>query len=76
MPDFVLGLDLGPNSIGWALLTAEFSTQAGHESYSVTGFLDTQSAGHPPVGVRVFEAGLQNFGTAKESSLCQQRRTA
>ena len=76
MNDFVLGLDLGPNSIGWALLNAEFKTSDGHESYEVTGFVDTSEAGHPPMGVRVFEAGLHNFGTAKEESLCQSRRTA
>jgi CRISPR-associated endonuclease Csn1 len=40
------------------------------------GLLDTSAAGHPPLGVRIFEAGLQNFDTSKEASLCEQRRKA
>ncbi|MCB9912898.1 MAG: type II CRISPR RNA-guided endonuclease Cas9 [Planctomycetes bacterium] len=69
---YILGLDLGPNSIGWALVRTkicdgEFETQ---------GLLDTSHAGHPPLGVRVFEAGLQNFDTSKEASLNQARRAA
>ncbi|RMH01532.1 MAG: hypothetical protein D6702_11515, partial [Planctomycetota bacterium] len=76
MPDYVLGLDLGPNSIGWALLTANFQETSDRLTHEVTGFLPTERAGHPPLGVRVFEAGLDNFGTQKEKSLCQDRRTA
>ena len=76
MRDSVLGLDLGPNSIGWALLDARFFQQGEHETYEVTGFADTARAGHPPAGVRVFEAGLHNFGRPKEKSLCQDRRVA
>ena len=70
MSRYVLGLDLGPNSIGWAMLNAD-------DDGNVTeGFYDTAAAGHPPMGVRVFEAGLTNFDTAKEASLNQARRTA
>lgn len=70
MSKYVLGLDLGPNSIGWAMLA--------HDPVSgeVTGLYDTSRAGHPPLGVRVFEAGLSNFDTAKEMSLNQARRMA
>jgi len=59
------------------MLAADFKTSnSGHETYSVTGFCDTDDKGHPPLGVRVFEAGLQNFATSKEASMCQQRRAA
>ncbi|MHB8078897.1 MAG: type II CRISPR RNA-guided endonuclease Cas9 [Candidatus Krumholzibacteriia bacterium] len=70
MSEYVLGLDLGPNSIGWAMLA--FDSQTGE----ITGFQDTSHVNHPPLGVRVFEAGLDNFDTAKEKSLNQARRTA
>ena len=84
---YTLGLDLGPNSIGWALLDTVFvhveeldkETGALVERLvpkSYTGFLDTSEAGHPPVGVRVFEAGLANFNSAKEMALNQDRREA
>ncbi len=69
MSDYVLGLDLGPNSVGWAMLNLNASGE-------IDGFFDTTHAGHPPMGVRVFEAGLHNFGTAKEESLNQKRRLA
>jgi len=70
MSDFILGLDLGPNSIGWAMVNAD------EDGNPTTGFFDTSGADHPPMGSRVFEAGLQNFDTAKEQSLNQARRTA
>ena len=38
------------------------------------GFYDTSSANHPAMGVRVFEAGLDNFNSAKEKALNQKRR--
>jgi len=69
--NFVLGLDLGPNSIGWAMLE---HTPGNPDD--IIGFYDTDYANHPPVGVRVFEAGLANFDSSKEKSLCQDRRTA
>lgn len=69
--NFVLGLDLGPNSIGWAML----EHKPGNPD-DITGFYNTDYANHPPVGVRVFEAGLANFDSAKEKSECQTRRTA
>lgn len=70
MSGYVLGLDLGPNSIGWAMIAAD---DAGAPT---NRFFDTEAAGHPPLGVRIFEAGLQNFNTAKEESLNQKRRVA
>jgi CRISPR-associated endonuclease Csn1 len=69
---YILGLDLGPNSVGWALLEAQL-VDGEHQP---VGLLDTADAGHPALGARVFEAGLQNFDTAKEASLCEQRRKA
>ena len=70
MSQYVLGLDLGPNSIGWAMLAVD------PESGDACGFFDTEAAGHPPMGVRVFEAGLDNFDTSKEEPRNQARRDA
>ncbi|MBT4028740.1 MAG: hypothetical protein HOE66_04970, partial [Planctomycetes bacterium] len=57
---YTLGLDLGPNSIGWALVETEFEKwtelkEDGEERQHVQataypGFLDTSSADHPPLG--------------------------
>lgn len=55
-----LGLDLGPNSIGWALV---------EDNSDGTGFLID-------CGVRVFPEGVDAFDTGKESSRNEQRRTA
>jgi CRISPR-associated endonuclease Csn1 len=70
MADYVLGLDLGPNSIGWAMLAVDAATD------TITGLYDSSHVNHPPMGVRVFEAGLDNFDSAKEMSRNQARRTA
>lgn len=61
----VLGLDLGPNSIGWALLNAKFE-----------GAAQVEESGLIAAGVRVFEEGVSNFDTSKEKSLSQERRIA
>lgn len=55
-----LGLDLGPNSIGWAWVEDDDNT---------TGRLID-------CGVRVFPEGVDAFDTGKESSRNEQRRTA
>ncbi len=55
-----LGLDLGPNSIGWALV---------EENSDGTGRLID-------CGVRVFPEGVDAFDTGKESSRNEQRRMA
>lgn len=73
MPDYILGLDLGPNSIGWALVEAS-RDQAGE--LRPVGLLDTEKAGHPPLGVRVFEAGLEVTSQGQEVSRNDQRRAA
>ncbi len=83
---YTLGLDLGPNSIGWALVETEFEKwtelkEDGDErlhlqAVAYPGFLATKDAGHPPLGVRIFEAGLDNFNSAKEKALNQSRRDA
>jgi CRISPR-associated endonuclease Csn1 len=58
----VLGLDLGPNSVGWALVTE------GDASGPEAGLID--------LGVRIFPEGVDNFDTAKEVSRNEQRRVA
>ncbi len=55
-----LGLDLGPNSIGWALV---------EDNADGSGKLID-------CGVRVFPEGVDAFDTGKESSRNEQRRTA
>jgi len=62
----VLGLDLGPNSVGWALVEAGFDD--GDNQVAETGIVAT--------GVRVFEEGLDNFDSSKEESRSQKRRMA
>lgn len=57
----VLGLDLGPSSIGWALIRDD-------EELGVSRLID--------MGVRVFPEGKDNFGTTKEKSKNEDRRTA
>ncbi len=58
--DLVLGLDVGTNSVGWALIRSNREAQG--------SLVDS--------GVRIFSAGLANFGTNKEASLASARRLA
>src|SRR3972149_4651393 len=62
MSKLVLGLDLGPNSIGWALVNDAPENPA--ESKLVD------------LGVRVFPEGVDNFDTSKELSRNEDRRIA
>ncbi|HVT30622.1 MAG TPA: hypothetical protein VHE81_21620, partial [Lacipirellulaceae bacterium] len=62
MGKLVLGLDLGPNSIGWALVDDDPTKPA--ESKLVD------------VGVRIFPEGVDNFDTSKEISRNEDRRIA
>src|SRR5690606_36096936 len=55
MPMRTLGLDLGPNSIGWALI-------------------DTEAHTIVATGVRVFPAGVDQYGTKKEKPKNEDRR--
>lgn len=58
---YVLGLDIGSNSIGWALLRKELNHS---ENNLIT------------CGVRVFPAGTMGNGTTSETSKTAERRTA
>lgn len=62
MGKLVLGLDLGPNSIGWALVNDDPANPA--ESKLIN------------LGVRVFPEGVDNFDTSKEVSRNESRRIA
>ena len=62
MGKLVLGLDLGPNSIGWALVNDEPKSPS--ESKLIN------------LGVRVFPEGVDNFDTSKELSRSEDRRIA
>ncbi|MBL9122083.1 MAG: type II CRISPR RNA-guided endonuclease Cas9 [Planctomycetaceae bacterium] len=61
MSEYVLGLDLGPNSIGWAIVDES-------ESDPQDRLVD--------MGVRVFPEGVDAFDTAKERSRNEDRRIA
>ena len=61
--DRILGLDLGTNSLGWALL------QCNPETKEITGLIDA--------GSRVFEAGMDgDIATGRAESRCAERRNA
>lgn len=62
MGKLVLGLDLGPNSIGWALVNDD------PERPAESKLID--------LGVRVFPEGVDNFDTSKEISRNEGRRIA
>ncbi len=67
MNPYILGLDLGTNSIGWAMLAMD------PETGEPCGFADTSAANHPPMGVRVFEVGIDD---KTEEPLNAKRRMA
>ncbi len=62
MGKFVLGLDLGPNSIGWALINDDPVKPT--ESKLIN------------LGVRVFPERVDNFDTSKKLSRNEDRRIA
>ena len=62
MAKTVLGLDLGPNSIGWALIRDDPENPANCELIDL--------------GVRVFSEGVDAFDTGKEASRNESRRIA
>lgn len=66
----ILGLDLGPTSIGWALIRQRFNKSLTDEPVYCEGSEIVD------IGVRIFEAGKEAFDTAKESSRCETRRIA
>jgi len=61
--DRILGLDLGTNSLGWALLACDPQTK------DITGLVAT--------GSRVFEAGMNgDIASGRAESRCAERRSA
>ena len=61
--DLILGLDLGTNSLGWALLSCIPETK------EITGIVDA--------GSRVFEAGMDgDISSGRAESRCAERRAA
>jgi len=59
--DMILGIDIGSNSVGWALLGYDA------DSREVTGITDA--------GVRIFEAGMDgDISTGNATSRCAERR--
>ncbi|MBP88994.1 MAG: hypothetical protein CMJ64_20155 [Planctomycetaceae bacterium] len=62
MANTVLGLDLGPNSIGWALIEEDSA--------------DSDGGRLVDIGVRIFPEGVDAFDTSKEVSRNEDRRIA
>ena len=66
----ILGLDLGPTSIGWALIRQRFNKPLTDEPVYCEGSEIVD------IGVRIFEAGKDALNTRNEKSRCEVRRTA
>ena len=73
---YVLGLDLGPSSVGWAAIKVD-------ERGRYAGFMelaDKTAAGKtvriPAIGVRVFPAGVDNFGQGQKEEPRNRKRRA
>ena len=64
MDKLTLGLDLGPNSIGWALVRENAEVNSSIKSELID------------LGVRVFPEGVDSFDTSKEKSRNEDRRIA
>lgn len=62
--DYILGLDVGANSVGWAVVDA------------VPEGDSWQPVGLRAAGSRIFPVGKENFNTKKEQSKAATRRTA
>ena len=73
---YVLGLDLGPSSVGWAAIRLDererFAGIAELEDKTAEG----RAVRIPAIGVRVFPAGVDNFGQGEkqESPRNKKRR--
>lgn len=69
---FVLGIDLGANSVGWAALALK-------EDGEPDGLLHPpeEMASQPSIGVRIFEMGVENYGQGeREETRGKKRRQA
>ena len=66
----LLGLDLGANSIGWSLIEIPVFSEEMHSS-EARNFEEGKIIRS---GVRIFPAGKENFESAKEKSLTEDRR--
>ncbi|HMS16764.1 MAG TPA: type II CRISPR RNA-guided endonuclease Cas9, partial [Planctomycetota bacterium] len=77
---WILGIDLGTNSLGWAALALEDDGSGHPEQAKVTGFLSNphDPKAPPTVGSRIFEAGKEKLGQGqgKESTRNAARRQA
>ncbi|MEJ5259700.1 MAG: type II CRISPR RNA-guided endonuclease Cas9 [Anaerohalosphaeraceae bacterium] len=65
---YILGIDLGPTSIGWAA----FDLDENNEPVTISTILDKDEKGNwikcPALGARVFPAGVDNLGKGKQES--------
>ena len=70
---YILGLDIGANSIGWVCLAAE----PDGNGWEPTGLLHKPSdmSKWPTMGVRIFPVGVAGFDTGKEEGPAVKRRT-
>lgn len=74
--DYILGLDIGANSVGWAVLDAIWDPN------DISVPLDEGGKGRwvptaiRAAGSRIFEAGVDNYNKKTEASKAKSRRTA
>ncbi|MCF7957507.1 MAG: hypothetical protein K9M57_03555, partial [Phycisphaerae bacterium] len=76
MANYVLGLDLGPTSVGWSAIAIDPTKKPGDNGY-FTGFaqIPNGEGSIPAIGSRIFEAGIDNLGQgAQESPKNKPRR--
>ena len=67
---YILGLDIGTNSCGWAVVALSKTGQP-------IGLLKDPDGKHPAMGVRIFDAGMKNLDNGKrEESHAVKRRIA
>lgn len=70
LPPYILGIDLGANSLGWAAVAVD-------EQGEPTGFLQPpiEIRKNPTLGIRIFEEGVENYGQGeREAGRGQKRR--
>ncbi len=69
MGAYVLGLDLGPSSIGWAAIEAD-------KQGNPTGFVQLKDGekSYPAINSRIFPAGVENLGQGQKEETRNKKR--
>lgn len=69
MRSYILGLDLGPSSIGWAAIEAD-------KQGNPTGLIQLQDGekSYPAINSRIFPAGVENLGQGQKEETRNKKR--